>query len=57
MSYPPVVQFETRVIEAEALARLAVEKRPAERMRPHSTHKRPRLVGRLLGRPAERAFC
>ena len=38
MTYPPVIQFETRAFEAEARARLAGEQRAA----------------RALGRPADR---
>jgi hypothetical protein len=46
MPYPPVIQFETRALEAEALARLAREKRAA-RASERPTRGLPRLMGRL----------
>ena len=46
MTYPPVVQFETRALEAEARATLSRERRAARPTRP-ATQKLLQLITRL----------
>jgi hypothetical protein len=55
MTYPPVIQLETRALEAEALTRLARERRAPE-AEPSAAHRRLRL-GRWLAPRRTRAAC
>lgn len=53
MTYPAVTQFETRALEAEALARLALERRAAVRVEegqatPGTRRRSPKRDGDLL---------
>ena len=55
MSYPPVIQFEARAIEAEAQARLARERRAARALKRTPVSRRQRRQWLPLWRPGARA--
>ena len=54
MSYPPVIQFEARALEAEAQARLASERRAARVPKRTPVSRRQRMQWLPLWRPGAR---
>jgi hypothetical protein len=55
MTYPPVTQFETHALEADALARLAWERRAGQPRKPRADRGRRFAKWVPLLRPAPRA--